>query len=177
MSKSLLTNCSGSRSPVRWVGRPTPWLLMGGSSLGNCPPSQSELEDSHLGRLQVGSGTQVGLWICPWYTADVIPKDCQPESLSVQAPIEISLLPHFILVEGKWCLFLSELSDHTNHLSARLPASEPSLFVQVLHALQTVGRLQVFFCLFIFGLSKLNPLKLLGFIILPAWSKCLTTVT
>lgn len=156
------------------------WLpdyLTSGSSLGNSPPSQSELEDSLLGRLQVGSGTQVGLWICPWYTADIIPIDCQPESLSIQACIEISLLPHFIPVEEKWCLFLSELSDHTNHLSARLPTSGPSTFVQVLHALQTVGRLQVFFCLCIFGLSKLDPFKLLGFIILPAWSKCLTTVT
>lgn len=127
------------------------WLpdyLTSGSSLGNSPPSQSELEDSLLGRLQVGSGTQVGLWICPWYTADVIPIDCQPESLSIQACIEISLLPHFIPVEEKWCLFLSELSDHTNHLSARLPIRAVHICASV--ACLTNSRTPAGFLLFVY---------------------------
>ena len=65
--------------------------------------------------------------------------------------MEISLLPHFILLEGNCVYSSAQLKwPQKSPLSYELPAyGPPFLFVQVLLAFRVAGCLQVFFCLFI----------------------------
>ena len=65
-------------------GETDSWLRSGGSP-GHFPLSQSGCDDALLWRLKE-PGTVLrwfwlSLWICPWLTEDLVPSDCQTETL------------------------------------------------------------------------------------------------
>ena len=111
---------------------PLDWLLwiqitcvQSGRSLEHHPPSQSGCDDTLFVKVYERVAERRPGWTES--VPDLILIDCQPKNSGLfKAPIVISLLPHFILVEGNCVYPPAQLSGHNSHQSSRLPASRPS---------------------------------------------------